>query len=351
MVGPQAAAVPVAATSFETWCRFLELAGEAWLTTALDWRFRELGIAEAVPEDARTYAEGAAELGRIRTRRQCRQIRDLAALLNQTGLRPILLKGSAAHVTGLYPDPGARVCSDIDILLPAAEISTAVALLGQNGYAPGPGVHGQGVADPRHAPRLFHPAALFGVEIHHDLADRSHRAVLPAAEAIRGAMPLEIDGVSVSVLRLDHRVVHCLLHLLEDNFYNGTIALRQLLELRQLARGLSDPAWIGIAQRFHDAGAEADLEYGLLLASRLAGMPLPALRYRPQARLRAAIAATLFISAPGIAAVYGTARNVVLTLRRQGLPQTLRNVGHDGKPLRRGITTIRAVCRKSHQLS
>ncbi len=277
------------------WRRLLRLAGACWLDVALAWRSRVHGLTAVLPEPVREYLEGAEELGRLRAEDQMRQAGQVIAILNDAGLHPLVLKGTAAHLTGLYP-PGARLCCDIDLLLPAEEMDVAASVLRRHGYGEGPGPAAPEKPEAKHAPRLFHPEGMFGVELHRHLTE-TLRTVLPAEEALAAACSLPRGGPHALVLRSDHRVIHCVAHLVEDYWRGRQLSLRQFVELRELVLQAAAPLdWPAIAARF--APARTSFHACLLLAERLVGLAPPPLRPGPAARLAAAANAMLFVRAP-----------------------------------------------------
>ena len=62
------------------------------------------------------------------------QLAHLIQVLNNIGVRPVLLKGAAALVSGLYPTPGERMTGDIDILIPASRLPGVFKHLCAAGY-------------------------------------------------------------------------------------------------------------------------------------------------------------------------------------------------------------------------
>ncbi len=277
------------------WRRLLRLAGACWLDVALAWRFREHGLTAALPAVVREYLEGAEELGRLRAEEQMRQAGRIIAALNEAGLRPLVLKGTAAHLTGLYP-PGARLCCDIDLLLPAGATEAAVDILRCHGYGEAAGSAAPVKPEAKHAPRLFHPDGMFGVELHRHLT-QGLRAVLPADEALAAARPLPAGGPDALVLRSDHRIIHCIGHMIEDYWRGRQLSLRQFVELRELVHQAAAPLdWPDIAARF--ASARTSFQACLLLAERLVGLVPPPLPLDPAARLGAAANRWLFAAAP-----------------------------------------------------
>jgi hypothetical protein len=268
------------------WHGLLRLAGESWLLGALDWRCGVHDLRARLPEAVRDYIDGAAILVRDRTARQCAEIAWLAREFHGAGLRAVFLKGSVAQVTALYPDPGARICADIDLLLTRDNAEAAFHHLRRLGYtpqidepvAPGPLIGDHPLL--RHLYRLIHPDRSFGVELHFSLDEGALKTVLPPDEVLAAAETLMIDGTPITIPRHDHRIIHCVLHMLGNYAAGERIALRQLLELGELvARPGAQPDWTAISARFDRANGRLGLEFCLLTAHHLVGLSPPPIGY------------------------------------------------------------------------
>ena len=259
----------------EDWAGLFMAANLANLTGGMAWRLREHGLWETAPAEVRDYAEGAAELGRLRAEAQRRQALELVKRLEERNIRPILLKGTASLISGLYPDTGARFSSDIDLLIPVERMEEAWSLLVADGYAKCKVEESDLREDHHHAPILLHPDRRFGVELHRHMASAILRNALPADEVRRRAVSLSVDGVTLWIPAMEDRLVQCLTNILVDWDYTYILALRQLQELRLLVSAQPDFDWQGIHRRFAGVGRAGSIGYILQMASELAGLPAP----------------------------------------------------------------------------
>jgi len=307
--------------SEQDWWALLRIAGAFWLTGALAWRFREHGLTANLPAAVRDYADGAAELATLRALEQCRQVRRVALRLNDAGITPVVLKGTAAHLTRLYPDPGIRLCSDIDLLVPPAQLPEAVSVLRRAGYSEmETEPEGLDASRMKHHPRLSHPEESFGVDLHQYAVDIGFRSVLNTEAILADAAILPGERNAMLLPSLDHRISHCILHLMADYRAGRHVALRQLLELRQLAlHGGAAPDWPRIAGSFRQAGHRAAFEHALILAKQFVALPLPPIDLGLEARLLAVYEKTLFASGLGMSPLPGMARLYGAKIRRHGL--------------------------------
>ena len=274
LLRPQRGTEPWHALSFDSWMALLRLAGQTWLIGALQWRLRALGLTEAAPPEILDYIGAAAQLARARAQDQVRQALEIARVLNSAGLEPVFLKGAAAQLTGLYPDPGARLSGDIDLLVAPSQLALATATLAAHGYAEASGKVTEGDSGQgKHAPRLFRADQRFGVEIHRAIISGRQAGTLTALEILASAEAIECDGVCCRAPRVDHRIMHCIIHLMGDYRLGAPVSVRQLLELRLLVEQAGPNLdWRAINQRFARSRRSADLGFCLLQAQRLVGL-------------------------------------------------------------------------------
>ena len=69
------------------------------------------------PPEVSDFLEAIRELNGDRNRQLLRETETLAAILNQAGIEPVLLKGAAYLTTEVYADPASRLLQDIDLLV------------------------------------------------------------------------------------------------------------------------------------------------------------------------------------------------------------------------------------------
>lgn len=257
------------------------------MANALDWRLRLHGLLATAPPAIRDFADGAATLARQRADAQMRQTRQILDGLSAAGIDALPLKGSATLILGLYPDRGARFCSDIDILVPAAQLARSWAVLIAAGYRPmeagGPGwpLHA------KHAPRLAHPRQPMAVELHQHLADGSLARALPGREMLERAAPRTTPGGPVRLACPQDMALHCLCHMIGDWRRDARLSLRQLLELRLLldvaGAGIDWPDW---SRRLTLARERTAFLLLLTLTGAITGWAWPPGLPRPSRRIR-----------------------------------------------------------------
>lgn len=193
-----------------------------------------------LPEQFRAYLVEIHRLNRARNAALLDQLHEVIRLLNGAGIEPVVLKGGAALLTGLYPDPGDRFLLDLDLLVAEGEIDAAVAALKEAGYAV-PAELDEVLAGYRlakHVPPLVRPGAPASVEPHRRLLGDDLPG-LDAAGVIARSLPAPglPAGAAARILEPTDALLFCFAHSEIDHGHHrkGVIDLRQLVEFLTLA--------------------------------------------------------------------------------------------------------------------
>ena len=277
------------------WRSVLRLASTHLVTPSLRRAFQEHGLVSGVPAGVLEFLDAVYTLNLDCNLRYQDQLAHLIQVLNNTGVRPVLLKGAAALVSGLYPTPGERMIGDIDVLIPPSTLSSVVFKhLLAAGYRPvaveeelpetedhGPGMH--------HYPRIYSLDWPAPMELHvhpvHLLATR----LLGSEEVVRDATPLNWRGGDCLLPSPTHFVMHNVIHaFIVDRRDRGFLSLRQLFEFVRANRTYGERIdWALIHQRFDSLGYGSALRGYAVRASVYLGFQVPpALPISGFARLR-----------------------------------------------------------------
>jgi hypothetical protein len=208
------------------------------------------GRAQLVDPEALDYLEQLDTANGERNRSLCREAAEVAAALQAEGVQPLLLKGAALLVKTRDPGDVARMIGDIDILVAPEEVGTAVAALGELGYALAAGT-ARG-----HSPgNYWKPNRAGVIDLHASLPHRmahmvsSDELLARSLSTVRHGIPLRVPDPSLQLLMaIAHEMIH------DQAVYSGATELRYLLEIRDLvARSGSriDWDWIAAKQREH----------------------------------------------------------------------------------------------------
>ncbi len=266
------AAQVIASLDTATLDALLALAGEHIATPAL---WAALGdAATALPPDHAAFLEAASHLNRQRNDRIVAQAREIVQATAAVGIAPVFLKGTAALLSRLYPDPAARFVGDIDLLVPADRLEDAAAALAATGYRRLPDR-----ADHAHDPlRLVRDDRPGLVELHRAPVAFALAAALSAAEVMARA----VHAAALPDARIpcpEDRAVHAIAHaMLQDHgLRRADLPLRDALDLRFLAeRHAGSIDWPTVASRLSRVPDGSDAVAFCLLAVREA-FAVPAL--------------------------------------------------------------------------
>lgn len=276
--------------------------------------------------DLADYLEASHALNDMRNAAFAPELEEIVRWLNARDVVPVVLKGGASLLSGLYRSRADRMVTDIDLLVPAHRLDDCVAALRERGFGE---VRSSSLerwqrtgGDHHHYPSLGVEGRLFGVELHFKVVSPEVDAVLPAAEVLHRAHPFVLGSATLALPHPAHRLAHNVLHAysVDRRQRKLPVSLRQLLEFVLLLRDAeADAAWRDVVDRFDRHGLAAHLrDYhalaGLLLPGAMTGpAAIPTLRAR-------------FEAAPGGAAILRLEAAWARTLRRlKRLPRRLRS--------------------------
>jgi len=257
------------------WGDLIPIAEEERILPALYARLQEIGISSLLPAEVVNFLSAVEELNLERNRAIFAELATVAALLNEAGIEPVLLKGAAYCLTGVYSNPATRYLMDVDLLISEAELSKGTEVLMQNGFdwdrsdRLGRFRH--------HHPPLRRPGGV-SFELHHSLGMGICRSLLPASEVLEQAVRHDFDGARVRVPSPDHLMVHLIMHSQFQHPYNERIwtPLRAMYDLVLVKRRFENEIdWSSVEHRFRSAGASGVLAMHLLQVRDVLGEEPP----------------------------------------------------------------------------
>ena len=152
------------------WMLLVEASSYHYVTPALAWCLRERSD---LPPEIRDYLDAALALNARRNRHLTEALARIATSLNAIDIEPVLLKGAARLVDGVYPAATLRFLGDLDILIPAERAQEAAAVLKRMGFE---AIETAGWnAAHHHLPMLREPDTGACVELHTELTFASER--------------------------------------------------------------------------------------------------------------------------------------------------------------------------------
>lgn len=241
---------------------------------------------QALPLEPREYFSNLVERNRERNRRALDHARDLARRLDTAGIPSCVLKGMANVAAGLYPDDGARIVADTDVLTRPEDRPGCVRILEDLGYEPhDPSGYYRDNPDHHHGPPWLHPEREIGVELHSRVMPRQYDSLLDVDSAFEHSMKIPGNDVGLRVMTPTWRMLHLVAHTQLSNGYleKDLFELRPLVDAHLLIRTHgADIDWRLIKHRFRDAGYEHALNAFLIALRATLEDPVPAAtRLRP----------------------------------------------------------------------
>jgi hypothetical protein len=249
----------------------------------LRWALREQRLFSACPADVAEYLDAIYTLNLDRNLQCEDQLADFIHLLNSIDVRPVLLKGAAALVGGLYPTSGERMISDLDILIPAHRLPEIIDKLAGAGYKPRT-TEGREIPDPvgfhgdHHYPPVVSTDWPCRVELHISPVQIELAELLPSEEVYREATAMKWRGGECFLPSPTHFVAHNIIHafLFDTNIHLQRVSLRQLFEFVLASRVYAERIdWSEIRNRFDSQGHGKALRQYLALANTLLDFHVP----------------------------------------------------------------------------
>ncbi|MDQ1921948.1 nucleotidyltransferase domain-containing protein [Massilia pseudoviolaceinigra] len=265
------------------WDLLLRQAASARLEASLHGLLDEHGAAGAIPPQARRHLDWAGVHAERHANAVRFEVAQIGAALAATGVPLILLKGGAYAMARLAAARG-RLFSDIDILVPKAQLAQVEAALMLHGWT----TVAQDAYDQRYyrtwmheLPPMKHARRASVIDVHHAILPETARLRPDPARLRAAAVALAPEGKAVpgqapvQVLAPADMVLHSAVHL----FYDGEFdhGLRDLLDLHRLLMGLgATPGfWETLPARAAELELGRPLFYALRYCARLLHTPVP----------------------------------------------------------------------------
>ncbi len=258
------------------WTMFVRLYMDQMVGPTIASKIHELNLTSNFPSLVLRHGQALLQLNRRRNVKLRDEAIDLALRLNAVDLVPILLKGGAGLVSGLYSDAGSRVMSDLDVLVPRSLSGKCEQVMADMGYHRAPKI-------PHPREKLIgvfsHRDLLASIDLHGEVMEYPNQNVLTAHEVIAESEILTVAGARLGVPSITHQVVNNVAHaqLNDHAMVFGQFPLRALHDFSLMVNSAPDRIdWEWIRARFAAEGRSSELAFHCLAASRLMGTPVPA---------------------------------------------------------------------------
>lgn len=252
------------------WESVLGQARQSGLLGRLGMLFRDRAWLDAVPAGPRHHLESGVTLVERQQHEVQWEVHNLRKALRDLGAPVVLLKGAAYLMASLPPARG-RLFSDVDVMVPYAQLQAAEAALFGAGW----------VSDERdpynqryyrqwmhEIPPLRHVLRGSVIDLHHTIAPPTSRFKVDADRLLANLEPLPgCEGIYV--LGPVDMVLHSAVHLFQEGEFDR--GLRDLLDLLDLIRHFEqqDVFWPDLVDRAHDLGLQVPLSHALRHLTRL----------------------------------------------------------------------------------
>jgi hypothetical protein len=261
-----------------SWEAVVTLSNGQLVTPALWVALEKKGLTGELPGELRTYLGKLHQLNRERNAHLRAQLLEAVRQLNRINITPVLLKGGMHLVSDMYGDPGARIMSDIDLLVPRGETERCMASLQELQYKAEEDIDNHYHERRHHCAPLSRPGAYGFLEMHRDVLASPYDEILSTELALAEAEPLVLQGYSMKVLSPTHRALHNLLHsqLTDRNHHAGMLSLRSLHEMVTESAACHDTLnWSTICSLMARKNRSKILRTYLYQAHRLLGFSSP----------------------------------------------------------------------------
>ena len=234
---------------------------------------RQFGFS-AVPHEVQTELKGAYLANALRNQLFSEKLAGLLRVLSDAGISVIPLKG-VALAESLYGDPAARVCSDLDLLVPPAHLHRAIEVILSAGYTD---VYQDAffrklaLRYGRHyAFQRVHAGHPIVIELHWQLMQHSSRSSDAVTDLWAEARPTYSSGAPGYAFSPEWEFLYLAVHAAD----HGWQGLKWLVDLHQLCLS-RPPDWRRLAEKAKQFELELIVRQTLAACSRLLGMPLSA---------------------------------------------------------------------------
>jgi len=225
------------------WDAVLQAANRHLIAPALFVCLRDQGLLGLIPQDVENYLRFLHDLNEERNRRLKRQTIETVGVLNEAGIEPLLIKGSALLMILPEHRLGTRMISDLDLVFDETAVETCVARLHSIGYQSlpdNPGPHAYG--------KFYRPSDVGSVDLH---LRPPGPAYLFAENRPLCRVNLEVLGARMNIPTPAEWTTHLIVHdMIQDRgLRKGDVNLRRLLDCREILGLGYDIDWDTVRHR------------------------------------------------------------------------------------------------------
>ena len=254
------------------WMSLLDLANRTLTTPALvDFT---LEFRHQIPAEVGRYVQEMYDRNLLRNARLVEQLRESVIALNDRGITPVLLKGSAMLATSSRTHWGSKLMSDLDIMVSPTEVDAALDSLFAIGYT----VHFQANRDDKKwYADLKRPCDVGMIDLHRSAPGPAY-FYGSAGDAYQHSELISVGNGRVYVPSAAYQAFTLIIHdqFQDSDYWTGHIDIRHLLDLRDLARSSKGIDWTTLTSFASGKLARNALETQLMLLASLLEVDVPA---------------------------------------------------------------------------
>jgi hypothetical protein len=196
------------------------------------------GLEKEIPAEALATIENGYRQSMVRNVWQTQRWKEVNTILNNAGIKHILLKGMALEHT-IYGARGLRQMNDTDILIKREESAEAWHLLQKEGFTirtPKSPLHIRMIRDiSNHLPALYKDG--YALEIHTQLFDHKTRKESGDPDLFADAVEININNEKALILNEDVHLRYLVSHF-ERHARAGECQLRSYADILMLSKGI-----------------------------------------------------------------------------------------------------------------
>ncbi len=228
------------------WGKIFQLADGYLVLPALYLGLKRKGYLKFLDQEAHNFLKTIYGFNCEHNQKLKEEALSVMRILNSRDIQPVVLKGIAGLLTGLYEDDGERIIGDIDLLVDQSELAKVVKLLIDHGYhCDSEEVCGQVFEGAffKHELTIMTESYSAKIDLHvRPTGSSGHKAFVSIEGAREGAQVVEIDGASAILPSPFFRLLHNFYHAqhLDRSYLSGQINLRQLIDWAELRNQYGD---------------------------------------------------------------------------------------------------------------
>ena len=249
------------------------------VSPALGWT---LASSEAPDDPLIAYFVASWELNRARNETILEGFERALAHLAAHGVAPVVMKGAAVLLRGVYPDIGARFVGDLDLLIAERDMPRALDALADAGFV---AEDGPTLRWHHHLPAMIHPGSGVGIEPHRRPLFRTRIVTNDGLRRDAGLMSSSAGDAYLAPSPTE-MVAQLIAHsqIGDANHHRAAVSLRYALDLARLVRRSGERIdWPDLIDRFTTAGHRRTLMMACAATDHFFGPHTPFADRAPQA--------------------------------------------------------------------